>query len=221
MRLQQRHGKALERRVFRRARASISLHYGDTLEVRLAPAGLAIGRRWLPSRKSTSIPPGCCGGSISASSSTCLEDLRKLDDQAVVYSDVLEYIDRENELAEGLEIERRLLASSRRAEDPLEGRPEDQTPALPGAAAPSSRPAAGASSSPTTWAWERPSRRWRRPNCCAAGEASRRVLVIAPASVKYQWKTEIEKFTDPAPRRSSTACCPNARNSTPPRPSSI
>ena len=43
-----------------------------------------------------------------------------------------------------------------------------------------------------------------------------RVLVIAPASVKYQWKTEIEKFTDLSaqvidgllPRRRDAVRCP-------------
>ena len=41
--------------------------------------------------------------------SEVLEALRNADGQAIIYSDVLDYIDRENELAEGLELERKLL----------------------------------------------------------------------------------------------------------------
>ncbi len=50
-----------------------------------------------------------------------LDALRHADGQAVIYSDVLEYIDRENELAEGLELERKLLAKLRRGQDPTAG----------------------------------------------------------------------------------------------------
>jgi hypothetical protein len=50
-----------------------------------------------------------------------LEALRNVDGEAVVYSDALEYIDRENELADGLELERKLLAKLKRGEDPTAG----------------------------------------------------------------------------------------------------
>ncbi|MGH9631496.1 MAG: helicase Snf2, partial [Bryobacteraceae bacterium] len=50
-----------------------------------------------------------------------LEAFRNADGQAVIYSDVLEYIDRENELAEGLELERKLLAKLKRGQDPMAG----------------------------------------------------------------------------------------------------
>jgi hypothetical protein len=50
-----------------------------------------------------------------------LEALRSADGQAVIYSDVLEYIDRENELPEGLELERKLLAKLKRGHDPTAG----------------------------------------------------------------------------------------------------
>jgi hypothetical protein len=32
-----------------------------------------------------------------------MDECRKADDQAVVYSDVLDYVDRENQIAEGLQ----------------------------------------------------------------------------------------------------------------------
>jgi hypothetical protein len=50
-----------------------------------------------------------------------MDECRKADDQAVVYSDVLDYVDRENEIAEGLELERKLLTKYRRGDDPLAG----------------------------------------------------------------------------------------------------
>ena len=46
-----------------------------------------------------------------------LDELRGLDERTVVYSDALEYIDRENEAAEGLELETKLLADVRRGGD--------------------------------------------------------------------------------------------------------
>ncbi|HEY1858727.1 MAG TPA: hypothetical protein VGG61_00120, partial [Gemmataceae bacterium] len=50
-----------------------------------------------------------------------LEALRNADSDSVVYSDALEYIDRENELTEGLELERKLLAKLKRGQDPTAG----------------------------------------------------------------------------------------------------
>ncbi len=50
-----------------------------------------------------------------------LDVLRKADGHAVIHSDVLDYIDRENELATGLELERKLLAKLKRGQDPLAG----------------------------------------------------------------------------------------------------
>ena len=50
-----------------------------------------------------------------------LEVFRQTDLDAVIYSDVLEYLDRENELAEGLDLERQLLATLRCGQDPRNG----------------------------------------------------------------------------------------------------
>jgi len=50
-----------------------------------------------------------------------MEAFRKADVDAVIYSDVLEYLERENEIAEGLETERHLLVKARRGGDPLKG----------------------------------------------------------------------------------------------------
>jgi len=50
-----------------------------------------------------------------------LEKLRAADDMAVVYSDVPDFIDRENELASGLRDERRYIAQTNRGKRPLKG----------------------------------------------------------------------------------------------------
>jgi hypothetical protein len=50
-----------------------------------------------------------------------IEAFRQADLDAVIYSDVLEYLDRENEPAEGLDLERKLLAKLRRGGALLNG----------------------------------------------------------------------------------------------------
>ncbi len=124
-----------------------------------------------------------------------LEVFRNADGQAIIYSDVLEYIDRENELAEGLELERKLLAKLKRGQDPLPG--VLKTKLLPyqtqGALFAACRGRVVLADDMGLG---------KTVQALAAAELLRRrkgierVLVIAPASVKYQWKTEIEKFTD-------------------------
>ncbi len=123
-----------------------------------------------------------------------LEDFRKLDDHAVVYSDVLEYIERENEIAEGLELERKSLASLRRGKDPMEGflatrlLPYQVRGALFAACRGRVVLADDMGLGKTVQALAAAEMLRRRSGI-------ERILVIAPASVKYQWKTEIEKFT--------------------------
>ena len=62
----------------------------------------------------------CCAASAT-SDSHALEAFRNADSQAVIYSDVLEFIDRENELSEGLGLEHKLLAKLKRGQDPTAG----------------------------------------------------------------------------------------------------
>jgi SNF2 family DNA or RNA helicase len=124
-----------------------------------------------------------------------IEAFRKADLEAVIYSDVLEYLDRENELAEGLDLERQLLAKLRRGQDPLNG--VLKTKLLPyqevGAIFAACRGRVVLADDMGLG---------KTVQALAAAELLRRrrgiarVLVVAPASVKYQWKTEIEKFTD-------------------------
>jgi len=185
---------ALQRAVYQRARASISLHYGDSLEVRLrlpvspSPALQSLAENYFNAE-------GWLGRDHYRQFAQVLEVFRKADDQAVIYSDVLDYIDRENEIAEGLELEKKLLAKLKRGQDPLAG--VLKTKLLPyqtqGALFAACRGRVVLADDMGLG---------KTVQALAAAELLRRrkgierVLVVAPASVKYQWKTEIEKFTD-------------------------
>ena len=193
-RLRQRHGKALERKEYKRARASISLQYGDAIDVRLrlpvtpSPALKELAEEYFD-------PAGLLRRESFRHFAGALEALRKADDRAVIYSDVLEYIERENELAEGLEIESKLLTKVAQGQDPLAG--VLKTKLLPyqirGAIFAACRGRVVLADDMGLG---------KTIQALAAAELLRRrkgierVLVVAPASVKYQWKTEIEKFTD-------------------------
>ncbi len=122
-----------------------------------------------------------------------LEKLRTVDETAVVYSDVLDFIDHENELTAGLEDERRYLAQLKKGKRSLEGLLK--VPLFPyqirGALFAACRGRViladdmGLGKTIQAIAGAELLRRRR---------GIERVLVVAPASVKYQWKTEIEKF---------------------------
>ncbi|HEY6352348.1 MAG TPA: DEAD/DEAH box helicase [Candidatus Angelobacter sp.] len=193
LRLRQRHGSALEREQFQRLRASISLHYGETIGIRLR----------LPVKPSTALQSlaeqyfdsqGLLRSEHLRQFEHVLEEFRKADDQAIIYSDVLEYLDRQNEAVKGLELERKLLARLRRGQDPLAG--ILTTKLLPyqirGAVFAACRGRVILADDMGLG---------KTVQALAATELLRRqngierVLVIAPASVKYQWKTEIERFT--------------------------
>src|SRR5437763_2852396 len=194
LRLRQKHGSALEREKFQRTRASISLHYGETVGIRL----------WLPAKPSSAQQAlaesyfdsqGLLRSEHFRQFEHVLEEFRKADDQALIYSDVLEHVDRQNEAAKGLELERKLLAKVRRGQDPLAG--ILKTKLLPyqirGAIFAACRGRVILADDMGLG---------KTIQALAATELLRRqrgiekVLVVAPASVKYQWKTEIEKFTD-------------------------
>ncbi|MFB3917262.1 MAG: DEAD/DEAH box helicase [Terriglobales bacterium] len=193
LRLSRRRGKGFASK-FSRTRASLSLHYGETLDVRLrlpsspSPALQALAQEYFDES-------GLLKSSRLRDFEKLMDELRRADDQAVVYSDVLDYIDRENEIAEGLELERKLLGKFRRGQDPLGN--VLKTSLLPyqvrGAIFASCRGRVvladdmGLGKTVQALAATELLRRRR---------GIRRVLVVAPASVKYQWKTEIEKFTD-------------------------
>jgi SNF2 family DNA or RNA helicase len=193
LRLRNRHHKLLETARYKRTRASISLQYGDSIEVRLrlpadpSPGLQAVAKKHFHASGFLRREHYCRFAEV-------LEALRTVDGEAVVYSDALEYIDRDNELAEGLELERKLLAKLKRGEDPTAG--VLKTELLPyqarGAVFAACRGRAALADDMGLG---------KTVQALAAAELLHRrrgidrVLVIAPASVKYQWKTEIEKFT--------------------------
>jgi SNF2 family DNA or RNA helicase len=190
--LRQRYRKSLERQQYRRTRASLSLHYGETLEARLR----------LPAEPSAELLEAAseyfdAGGLLRREHyrnfQQVLEKLRRADETTVVYSDALDHIGRENELAEGLETERRMLAQLDK------GKLENwlKVPLFPyqvrGALFAACRGRVVLADDMGLG---------KTIQAIAAAELLRRqrgiqrVLVVAPASVKYQWKTEIEKFCD-------------------------
>ncbi|MGB7763131.1 MAG: DEAD/DEAH box helicase, partial [Bryobacteraceae bacterium] len=193
LRLRKRHGTALESKAYARSRASISLQYGETIDVRLRlPAAPSPALRKLAEEHFD--PAGLLRQEHFRGFHEVIEAFRRADLEAVVYSDVLEYLDRENELAEGLDLESQLLARLRNGRDPLNGilktklLPYQEVGAIFAACRGRVVLADDMGLGKTVQA-------------LAAAELLRRrrgiarVLVVAPASVKYQWKTEIEKFT--------------------------
>jgi superfamily II DNA or RNA helicase len=194
LRLGKRYGRTLESRKFARARASISLQYGETIAVRLRlPADPSPALRKLA--KKYFGPAGLLRLEHYRSFDRVIEAFRQADLDAVVYSDVLEYLDRENELAEGLDLERQFLAKLRRGRNPLNGilktklLPYQERGAIFAACRGRVILADDMGLGKTVQALAATEMLRRR-------RGIQRVLVVAPASVKYQWKTEIEKFTD-------------------------
>src|SRR5664279_306776 len=221
LRLRRRHGAALERKGYARTRSSISLQYGETIEIRLRmpaasppPALRSIAEEYFDGA-------GLLRREHFPNFHQLLEVFRNADQDAVIYSDVLEYVDRENEISEGLVWERQLLGKLRRGQDPLNG--VLKTKLLPyqtqGAIFAASRGRVVLADDMGLG---------KTVQALAAAELLRRrrgiarVLVVAPASVKYQWKTEIEKFTDlsaqviegPLPRRRALYASPKFFNLT-------
>jgi len=194
LRLRKRHQKTLENGKFKRTRASISLQYGNTIEVRLRmPASPSLALLSLAAEHFDA--NGFLRRERYRRFSEVLEALRNTDGQAVIYSDVLDYIDRENELAEGLELERKLLAKLKRGLDPTAG--ILKTKLLPyqarGAIFAACR---GRAVLADDMGLGKTIQALATAELLRQRRGIERVLVIAPASVKYQWKTEIQKFTD-------------------------
>ena len=192
--LHRRFGRSFDRQQYQRTRASLSLHYGDSLNVRVR----------LPPQPSSDLQKivseyfdsdGFLRKDNLRRFEEVLEKLRAVDETAVVYSDVLNFIDRENELASGLEDERRYLKQLKKGKRPLEALLK--VPLFPyqirGALFAACRGRViladdmGLGKTIQAIAGAELLRRRR---------GLERVLVVAPASVKYQWKTEIEKFCE-------------------------
>lgn len=214
LRLRQRRRKTVETAAHKRTRASISLLYGESIGVRLhLPAAPSPALRSLAAEYFD--PAGLLLRERYRHFAQVLEALQNADERAIVYSDALEYVDRENELAGGLEQERKLLAKLKRGREPLAGLLK--TKLLPyqtqGAIFAACR---GRVILADDMGLGKTVQALAATELLRRGKGIERVLVIAPASVKYQWKTEIERFTDlPAqvidgllPRRKSLYASP-------------
>jgi len=194
LQLRQRFGGSFHRQRYQRNRASLSLHYGETLRVRLRlPADSPPALQEIAAQHFDS--EGLLREEHLRDFEGVLEKLRAADETTVVYTDVLDFIDRENELASGLDDERRYLAQLTRGKNPLEGLLK--VPLFPyqirGALFAACRGRVVLADDMGLG---------KTIQAIAAAELLRRrrgierVLVVAPASVKYQWKTEVEKFCD-------------------------
>ena len=193
-RLRRRYRSQLARKQYERERASLSLLYGERLEVQLKlPGGPdtaleAVAAEYFDSS-------GLLLHEKYAEFASVLGKLRSADGAAVVYSDVLEHVERVNELDAGLAWESNQL---RKIE---EGKQIHQdlvkVPLFPyhlrGVLFAASRGrvvlADDMGLGKTVQAIAAATLLKRR-------HGIERVLVISPASVKYQWKTEIERFSD-------------------------
>jgi len=192
-RFERRRAKASESVSYRRSRASISLKYGDTIEVSLhLPASPSPALRSIAARYFNA--GGLLGREQYRQFGAVVAEIQQADDQAVVYTDVLDFLDRENELAEGIELERKLLAKVKQGKDPTAGLLK--TKLLPyqtrGAVFAACR---GRVILADDMGLGKTVQALAATELLRRRKGIERVLVIAPASVKYQWKTEIEKFT--------------------------
>ncbi len=194
LRLRHRHQRKLETAEYKRTRASVSLQYGDSIEVRLRQPAKST-----PTLRSIAAEYFDDAGLLRREDylrfAEVLDALHKADGQAVIYSDVMEYIDRENELAAGLKMERKLLAMLKRGQDPVAG--VLRAKLLPyqarGAVFAACR---GRVVLADDMGLGKTVQALAAAELLVRQKGVGRVLVIAPASVKFQWKTEIEKFTD-------------------------
>ncbi|MDR3702842.1 MAG: SNF2-related protein [Candidatus Sulfopaludibacter sp.] len=194
LRLRKRYGRTFESKAYARTRASISLQYGEGIDIRLRlPA--APSAALLKLAQDYFDAAGLLRREHFQSFHRVIELFRQADLDVVIYSDVLEYLDRENELADGLDLERQFLSKLGKGRDPLNGLlktkllPYQEQGAIFAACRGRVVLADDMGLGKTVQALAAAEMLRRR-------RGIQRVLVVAPASVKYQWKTEIEKFTD-------------------------
>lgn len=193
-RLRRRYRSKLEHKRYERERASLSLLYGESLEVQLK----------LPDRPDPTLEAvaadyfdesGLLPKAQYPRFASILGELRRADGTAVVYSDVIDYVDRVNERDEGLAWESEQLRKIEAGQSILPGLvkvslfPYQMRGVLFAASRGRVVLADDMGLGKTVQAVAAATLLKRR-------RGIERVLVVSPASVKYQWKTEIEKFSD-------------------------
>jgi SNF2 family DNA or RNA helicase len=121
-----------------------------------------------------------------------MDGLRKADDQAVTYGDVLNYVDRANEIAEGRETEKKPLAQH--------GRGRDRSLACSRLLCSPNYQVRGAIFAvcrgrvilADDMVLGKTVQALAATELLGRSRGIQRVLIVSPASVKYQWKNEIE-----------------------------
>ena len=193
-RLRARYRSSLGRQRYERDRASLSLLYGDTLEVQLKlPENPDLTLRQVKAKYFDT--RGLLRRERYPQFGNLLGELLNADGSAVVYSDALDYADRVNELEEGLEWEQEQLKKISQGRRVLTDLvkvplfPYQQRGVLFAACRGRVVLADDMGLGKTVQAIAGAALLSKR-------HGIERVLVISPASVKYQWKTEIEKFSD-------------------------
>ena len=193
-RLRGRYRSKLANQSYERERASLSLLYGEGLEVQLK-----LPDRPDPLLKTVATEYFDESGLLPREQyprfASILAALRRADGTAVVYSDVLDHVDRVNERNEGLAWESEQLKKIEAGQSILPGLvkvslfPYQMRGVLFAASRGRVVLADDMGLGKTVQAVAAAALLRRR-------RGIERVLVISPASVKYQWKTEIEKFSD-------------------------
>lgn len=120
IRLRRQSGRAFHQQRYHRTWASLSLHYVETLKVRLRlPADSSPILRGISAEYFDS--EGFLRNEHLRGFVMVIEKLRATAETVVVYSDALDFIDRENELAKGLEDERGYLEQLEKGKNLLQG----------------------------------------------------------------------------------------------------
>ena len=193
-RLRKKHRAAVLRQGYARDRASLSLQYGESLDVRLRlPDAASLELSGIANQYFDT--SGLLRREHYARFAKVMGEIRATDASAVVYSDVLEYVDRVNELADGLAWERKQLRAIETGTRALADLVK--VPLFPyqlrGALFAAGR---GRVVLADDMGLGKTIQAISAAELLRRRRGIRKVLVIAPASVKYQWKTEIERFSD-------------------------
>ncbi len=189
-----RFGKKIEQTRYRRTHTTIYLDYGETLSVKLA----------LPARVSAELAALCeeffdAKGFLRADQmarfASAIGRFRSLDEKVVIYSDALDWIERELESAEGLTFESQQMRLLDRAELPL-----DKLLKIPlypfqmrGALFAACR---GRTVLADDMGLGKTIQAIGAAELLAQRRGISRALVICPASVKHQWLAEIARFSN-------------------------
>jgi len=126
-----------------------------------------------------------------------VDELENLDENVKIYSDVLEYIERQQELNENLEVEAKLLEQLEEGNFELDVIHTKLYPyQIKGVLFAVSR---GRVIIGDDMGLGKTVQAIAASEMLERDEGIKKVLIICPASLKYQWKYEIEKFTEKVP----------------------